>query len=443
MKVRAVTLNNGRYIINLDGNTRRNRSVLSERAELYDLAGIPFYTPISFGMQNSAKLRDLFGYGLPCMYSGIKMIDPRELMKYISVFAFNGPASDVLKIFAKYDKSITGMERKVLEILRDRAVINPNKNIQQLIQEVEPVYRRRLGKRQAPIFHEISEIFKELPQIQRSQFEKLMADTKKKLDEKPVTLHFSANEFKYKFFKIKEFIVNKPDKKARKAVNEIFKETKKFADKTTDQTIKKQRDVLANIEKLFNKSVLKDNEDLRELIETSKDRLAHKEIIVPFSRKSFIYDLDKIIKPLGDAKLEERVLKKASQLPTSSQSLSAYILKLADEKPEKIGYRILRPTTASVEHISPKSCGGENAMSNYGGACADINSARHHMPLDEWVIKHPEVKENCQKYVDRLIELYHKGVFFKLGISPKYIVDFKNTVETQSKNLVKLDISKM
>lgn len=444
MKVRAITLNNGRYTINSDNyGIRRRYPMLSNSPEISDLNTMPYYAPISFGIQNSSKLRDLFAYDLPCMYSGIKMINPKDLTRYIKNGSFACSSKDAVKILERHSESICGIEEKVFQILRGRAKIHPEKNLQELIKEIEPIYRRRLRKRQAPIFHEISDIFKDLPVQYRKKFDTLMYETNKKLDEKPVILPFSTVEFKYKLFKIKDFVLSGQDIKAKKVINVMMRETRKFADSTNPKTIANQRQVIGRLDWILKKSVLKNNDQLRDLINASKSRLFYEEVIVPFSRKSFIYDLLKIIKPLNNSKLEDKVLKIASRLPTSSNSLSAYILKLSAEPPEKIGYRILRPTTASVEHILPKSCGGADDMSNFGGATAYINSARKSIELDKWAIIHPEVRDNCQKYVNRLIELYHKGIFRKHNISPRYIYDFKKTVEKQSKGIIKLDISQI
>ena len=38
-----------------------------------------YYSNISFGLANANKLKILFKYDIPCMYSGIIMIDPQKL----------------------------------------------------------------------------------------------------------------------------------------------------------------------------------------------------------------------------------------------------------------------------------------------------------------------------------------------------------------------------
>lgn len=409
-----------------------------------DLSGMPYVYPISFtSIGNSSKLRLLFGYELPCMYSGITMIDPKVLTKFIKNQTFLRTASQVMDVLEPYKDSIIGIEANVLDIIRERAKIHPDKNIQEILKEVEPVFKRRLRKKQAPIFHELVEASHELPEKYQYKFKKLMQETDKKLNERPIIIPFSSYEFKYKLSKIKDDILKGEDIKAKKVMNKLIKESKRFSSSTNSRTIDNQKKVLGFLDYILKKSVLKNNEQLKSLMETSKSRLTKEEIVVPFSRKSFIYDLAKIITDLPDQRLQEKLITIAQKLPTSQESTSAYILKTVAEPPEKIGHRLLWPSLASVEHILPRSCGGPDLLSNFGGATTRENSMRKNIDFVAQLKRRPMAREYCQKYVDRLIELYHQGVFARHNISPKYIVDFKKTIYTQSKRTLDLDISKL
>ena len=130
------------------------------------------------------------------------------------------------------------------------------------------------------------------------------------------------------------------------------------------------------MEIILKKSVLKDNFQLQKLIQDSKARLNQEEIFTPFTRKSFIYDLAKLLQDLPDEKLYEKFIMIASKLPTSQESFSAYVMKLAHEQPDKIGHRLVWPSLASVEHLLPRSDGGPDLMSNFAGATTRENSTR-------------------------------------------------------------------
>ena len=444
MKVPAVTFSsmNGYKSQKKKDNSRFND--VSNSSNIDDLSKIPHVYPVSFtSIQNSAKLRILFGYKLPCMYSGITMIDPKVLTRMLKNQTFCRPANQVLEALEPYSDSIIGIEGRVLDIIKERAMIHPEKNIQELLQEVEPVFKRRLRKKQAPIFHELTEASYELPEHFQYKFKKLMAETDKKLNERPIIIPFSSYEFKYKLAKIKDDIVKGEDIKAKKVMNKLIKESKRFTNSTNPRTIENQKQVVNFLDVILKKSVLKNNEQLKNLIEVSKSRLTKEEIVVPFSRKSFIYDLAKIITELPDKKLQEKLITIAQKLPTSQESTSAYILKVAAEPPDKIGHRLLWPSLASVEHILPRSCGGPDTLANFGGATTRENSTRKNIDFVVQLKRRPMTKVYCQQYIDRLIDLYHDGVFAKHNISPKYINDFKKAIYTQSKHILDLDTSRL
>ena len=192
-------------------------------------------------------------------------------------------------------------------------------------------------------------------------------------------------------------------------------------------------------------SVLSEYAPLNRLLENSALRLRDEAILIPFKRKAFIYDVCALLSQSKDPKTAQKLINKARSLPTSSDSLAAYVVKFAQEPSEKIAYRILWPSFASVEHIKPKSKGGENKMKNYGGARARENSNRQNKDLDVWIQKKSiqTVRANCQRYIDKLACLMRKGVFDKYNIPKTYINDFKRAVETESKDTIKLDTSQI
>ena len=102
---------------------------------------------------------------------------------------------------------------------------------------------------------------------------------------------------------------------------------------------------------------------------------------------------------------------------------------------------MLWPSFASVEHILPKSRGGADVMSNFGGATTKENSDRFNIDFSQQLKRKPESKINCQKYIDRIIELARSGIFEKHNIDIKYIRDFKDTILKQSKGALVLNIA--
>ena len=403
-----------------------------------------YYPPsLSFGIANSAKLKTLFTYELPCMYTGIDMIDPKKVQKMLKCKLFEEPISTVIERLQPFKKSLQRIELKIFKILEEQAELNPYKTVEEVIQNLVPAHRKELRRRQSPIIQELIAHSRELPEEYRYKFKQFIAETIDKLDEKPILVPYSRAEFKYKLEKIQEDIDKNKNLKATKAMRKLIEVSEKLTTKDKEISTEEKLATLSFMEKILKTSVLKNNPQLKQLFKNAKMRLNGEKLFVPFSRKGFIYDLEKTLTDLPDTELKEKMLDIAEKLPTSRELPSAFIMKHRNAPSEKIMYKLLWPSLASVEHIHPRSCGGPDVMSNFGGACTRVNSDRSCMEFTEYMKINPYIQKNCQKYVDRLIELAKAGVFEKNYIDTKYIEEFKMAIYEESKGAINLDISKL
>jgi hypothetical protein len=264
------------------------------------------------------------------------------------------------------------------------------------------------------------------------------------LNDKPIIIPFSSYEFKYKLAKIKTYLENNgADAKSVRVMNKLIKESMKFSNMTNADNIEYQKDVFAFLNHIRKRSVLKNHEQLTELFTEAKSRLDRKEILVPFGRKSFIYDVMKIIEELPDEAAKTRIHQIANSLPTSSENFAAYMLKISTETNEKIGYRFTWPSMATIEHLHPRSLGGTNDKANLGIASAIENSNRKSIDFTEQLERIPRTPEYTQRTINRLIELEKEGVFKKIHLDSDYITGYADTVYEESKHAVKLDTSKL
>jgi hypothetical protein len=446
MKIQAITLQNtATNFGSMEKITRKSKNVNKGNVSTgSSLACLPVYYPVNFtSIQNSTKLRALFAYDLPCIYSGVTMIDPKQLAKWLKNRFFYRTSEEVLEILGKYENTFDDMEARLLKLLVERSVVHPDKNIKELIDEVKPVFSRRLRKKQTPIFHELLELSHDLPEKSQAKIKNLIADAENRLDERPVLIPFSSYEFKYKLGKIKEDIVNGESLKAKKVMNKLIKESRRFSNITSSKTEENQKQVVEFMNIILKTSVLKDNEQLKNLIEVSKSRLNKDKIIVPFSRKNFLYDLMNIIKEVPESPIQEVIFRTAEKLPTSNDSFSAYVMKVGTEDANKVGQRIVWPYIASVEHLFPKSMGGADKMSNFAGATARENSLRKNIPFTQQMKLRPKTPIYVQKYVNRIIDLYKQGVFAKINADPSYITDVSKTFYELSNHRLKVDLSNL
>ena len=426
--------------------SRRNGVTTPQNLECKNLElSNSFYYPqgISFGLDGAPAMKKLFSYGLPCIYTGIEMIDSQVISKLLKNYIHRLPAIDVCRYIDPLANSLMEKEKEVYAAIKEQAIIEPHKNIKEIMQSLRSQYEYELIKKQMPLFKALESMSYCLPDDLRFQLIQLLTETENKINKTPIVTRFSVTELNYKLKKIKEDIAKLHDKKALGIVNHMIKMSSEFEPKTNEKNIFCQRKKLANIERYLNNSILRGNEALQELMETSKAKINAEKISIPFSRKAFIYDLSQIIKELDDSDLKETFMKIAQKLPTSQDSTAAYITKYSKESSDKILYRLLWPSMATIEHLLPKSCGGKNELANYGGACARLNSDRSSRDFKEWITKHPEALVYCQKYVDRLIKYARAGIFEKEQIDIQYIEDFKKTIDTLSDGAIVLDTSKL
>lgn len=399
-----------------------------------------YYSDAAHG-NNISKVRQLFQYGIPDMYSCRITIDPKTISKWLKNGMFSKPAIDVMTTFANYPQSFIENELEITKIITERAKIHTHMTMKEILQEVRPVFSRQLRKFQTPILHELWEEFEKLPEPYNSNFKKLLEKTDRMLNDKPVVIPFSSYEFKYILTKIKKDIDNGSDLKAKKVMNKLIKESMHFSNSTHHNNLNYQKDIFMFLNHIRKRSVLKNNEQLTQLFAETKSRLDKKEIFIPFRRKSFIYDLAKLIEDLPDVETKNRLLCIAQKLPTSRQNLSAYILKCSTDTNDKIGYRLVWPSMATIEHIKPRSAGGSDDLANLGIASAVENSDRKSTDFTIQLQLRPQTPVYTQRVIDKLIELYKNGIFEKIKLSPEYIKGYADTVYEQSKHFLNLDLS--
>ena len=418
------------------GNTPQERTRI-------DLPSVYYPCGTIFGIANSAKLKTLFSYGLPCIYRDLIMIDSRKVAKMLKNKAFDGKIQDVMKRIEPFENSIIDIEYNVYQILKQEAKYQPDKTVSEVLKNIAPEYQDILRMQQAPIFQELIASAKALPEGFRYKFVQLMHETRDKLSNKPVEVKFSRPEFKYRLEKVQEEVRKTHNHKANKVMIRLLNVAEILTNENKNISDEEKLKTVEFMEKILKTSVLKDHPQLKYIFENAKSRLKHEKILIPFSNKTFSYDLAKILDGLDDIELKEKMLAIAQKLPTSRNSTAAYIVKFATEPSDKIIYRILWPSFASVEHIFPKACGGIDDMSNFAGACTRENSERGCIDFTEQLKRRPKTPIYCQRYVDRLIELVKEGVFAKHNIDTSYIEEFKQAIFEESKGQIVLDISKL
>ncbi|MBR1908200.1 hypothetical protein IJ818_04620 [bacterium] len=198
----------------------------------------------------------------------------------------------------------------------------------------------------------------------------------------------------------------------------------------------------------------KDSDKVFNLLYESKNIIDKQDANYIFRRRRFMEKLDGITSTMKEQDKAQQLKDLAEELPRAHDTVSSFIVKFTqkdpntkkEKEPWQIGQALVQSSVGSIEHIRcrhPKdgSEPGANNISNYIYASKAANSLRGNMPLPQWIEKHPEVKDNMQKYMDGVIEKINNKQAMK-GFRAYPIVVAK-TIEKESNGMIKLDTSKL
>lgn len=400
----------------------------------------PSYDTVSFTSNSVTSLRDFkkLGQYMTCLYTGKKMITSSQLNKMKKRGFFNGPISEVVKNLQGYKKRyLEPPELEVFERIEKAAKETPDIDLPQLFKSWYLESRKNLRKIQKPKFDEIKTLGAQLPPDYIEPFYKFMETIDRKLYDEPIKREFSIKEFSYKITKITDKMSDKNLKnRIRKLIAALQNENLNRENNPLSSSFVKQVFDFKNIKAKVKKSILyeknykyyetdkdavriaiikkikdlaelKGYKKLQKLCEENIGMIRGVPVHIPFSNKTFVYDLSELLENMPNQELKQKMLDIAMSLPTSSRSADALILKFRDSDPDIIGDRLFNPAMVSIEHLKPKSEGGTNSIANCALAKKQINSDRQSKPLWQVLLEYP--LKNQQKYVDNLAKLVNRG----------------------------------
>lgn len=159
-----------------------------------------------------------------------------------------------------------------------------------------------------------------------------------------------------------------------------------------------------------------------------------------FKRKTVLEALGNTdVKP-GEEKIMKKLMEKAIYLPTSATSENAFIVKYANRSHNEISNRLVDTARLSIDHIRAAVTGGRNDISNFIPASAGANTLKQDMWFKKFVKRFPQVIENCQKFIDYIINIINNGGFKG---NQAYPYKVRRTLIQESDGKVKLDLSKL
>lgn len=461
----------------------RKHGNIAEYSPAVQTQKLPSYnTAISFcGISHGGdKLKKLVRYGITDFYTGQPLLDPKtlEYLQYKNIFS--KPIKELIIYLKPYEDTLIATGKEFFELVKETAKTKPNITLSDVVKLNREKHEKELVECQRKIFCKLTYMAANLPKELHKDFSVLTNINKQRYKGEEVTLPFSETEFLYKLKRIYEIIKSQNNKKEISAMKEIQKMAtklfkgnnsynaslypqshltlkqrikkqgivkatlrKKLEHQMKPEVLKKNADNLEEIRKYYESTVLKNNPKLDKLFDDTNAKIHGNPFYAKFERQSFLYELKKITKQLKDRNYAHKLMNKAAELPTSYENLSAFIVKYSEDSSQDIGYNMMKDSLVSIDHFVAKKNGGPNTIRNFVLCSVGINREKSNIPFAEFLKKHPETYENCQKQAKRLIELCNEGIFDKLEIPQSYISDFANMVYkgSPSKNKINIDTS--
>lgn len=402
---------------------------------------ITFEGPLRTRAPHAEPLRALMHYGVPGIYSGKYVIPQDTIDRMVDRHTFSKTIRSIVKALKPYEDRLLDVEAQFFEIVKSMAKTYPNYHLEDVIRVLAPEHNKKLINEQVPIFEEISELAEFMPEKQQLEFDKLMDTVCKRINHEPAILPFDGKEFRYKLHQFSNEYSKKHKTTELDAMIRIMRIARRMPDsqkqlqktskakrlkqvKNSKTLIRKRAELLTQIEVLAAESPLKNNADLMKLFIQTRAKIYGTPIVIPFNRKTFIENIKNITDKLEDVKLAHRINQAAIKLPTSHDSLSAFVMKNLELSSDKIGYNMVSGSIGSIDHLIPFSKKGRNCIDNYAITTSYYNSERAHRSIDTQLRKRPQAYTFCQQYIDRLIELCNQGIFDKVKLPKHYITNF-------------------
>ena len=143
-------------------------------------------TNITFGYAHDKGIKKLVTHGLPCMYTGVEMIDPQKVKQLIKNKTFNCKASTVFKVLKPFEDSLINIEKDVYQLIKTQANKFPDKKVKEVVESLLPDYKKQLVNCQEETFKTLTAYSYSLPSKHKKRFDKFMDITYKKINEQPI-----------------------------------------------------------------------------------------------------------------------------------------------------------------------------------------------------------------------------------------------------------------
>lgn len=388
---------------------------------------------VSFGSKTPAifinDLRDL--PDLPCGCCGKKMLRNSVVNNFLNT-KITYPAIIALKKlkaqqYFNESKSSEPM-REAYTFLKFHAQKNPTLTVNELLSKNSVKETRRL------LSPEASEACEEIRAMT-----KLVSHNSKYLTDE-------INKLKPDFHKTEKRVFKELSTLSKKYpdlnYNEILNLPNVY-EKYLSNLQKKQNDILKQIEYIANGLDTQNRKLIKSLVKKAKVIFTEEIPEIHHKRGRVISEFNDTLQNMRDVPVIRKILNLIESLPDSKTDVDAFMIKGSQKNSNLIAEILLNRQRNTFEHVKPHHREGDNGESNiynYIGLCGKCNSERQRTGYDVFVQKHPEMVENEQIQINKIIDYINNGI---LTGYDDYPVKIQAALDTESKGAIKIDHKKL
>lgn len=349
-------------------------------------------------------------HNIHCLYCKKPLLYGGTLQDMLESGVFSKPIKDFVEEVKPYRKSMKKGQRAVFDQIQHYAKKSPQTHLSEIVQYLYQNSIKRLVKTQSGIFKSLINESKHLSADEQKEFRKFMKIQHKRLYEIPYKEEFNAEKFSYKINKMVQSIPNEELKTYLKKIttplaDEVFKDSKSIVPQELGLQITKSKLGKLKTSKDFSEYVIQrvqkigsrlNRQDIVRLCQTSHKMINGQPVVITFSNKEFMEELVKRqLAGISKTPLYYKMVNIANKLPNSTSNNNSFVVKHRYSDSDTIGYKLLEPSIATLEHVKPKSQGGADEIWNWVLACKADNNERGSIPqylyMNKWNLKNPQV----------------------------------------------------
>lgn len=322
-------------------------------------------------VSNGSFLRNLTGVHDP--YSGVVILNNKELNQIYQDLSKKETGYEKMQYLKNYTESMLPVEHKVFHIIKDEIKNNNQLSMQEILKEKQPNALDNLIQEQEKIFDKMGKMTDTLSNENKFKVAKSLDKAKYQLNlPHEDKHHFKNSRFECEIMRIAQ---NKTFEQIEKRMHKLPKEEKDSAFERLD-----------NVKQIFESTPyytnIKGKTPLKMLHELQRD-----------------YAPD----TLNEVNEMQPILELSQTLPTTKNSVNAFIVEMADKDDKAISKRLISESVGTIEHVIPDSKGGANEAYNFLFVTKSRNEERGNRSINKFKRMHPEIPNHCQQYLDDVI----------------------------------------